>query len=104
VEKKGDVECLKLSGNLKVKNLVSKADDNEDDGLPEGFVVEGGSMEAKFSGLFPVDTAVGSLAESASMTFVTHVKGKGGGGEGDVITVETRVQRAVDMKRSFLKP
>ena len=59
-------------------------------------------MEAKFSGLFPVDTAVGSLAESASMTFVTHVKGKGGGGDNDVVTVETRVQRAVTMERKFL--
>ena len=102
VEKKDDVECLKLSGNLKVKNLVTKADENEDDGLPEGFVVEGGSMEAKYAGLFPVDTSVGSLAESASMTFVTHVKGKGAGGENDVVTVESRVQRAVDMKRRFL--
>jgi hypothetical protein len=103
VEKKDGVECLKLSGNLKVKNLVTKADDNEDDGLPEGFVVEGGSMEAKYTGLFPVDTSIGSLAESASMTFVTHVKGKGGGGGNDVVTVESRVQRAVDMKRRFLE-
>ena len=102
LEKKDDVECLKLSGNLKVKNLVTKADENEDDGLPEGFVVEGGSMEAKYAGLFPVDSSVGSLAESASMTFVTHVKGKGGGD--DVVTVESRVQRAVDMKRRFLQP
>ena len=104
VEKKDGIECLRLSGNLKVKNLVTRADDNEDDGLPEGFVVEGGSMEAKYSGLFPVDTSVGSLAESASMTFVTHVKGKGGGGGNDVVTVESRVQRAVDMKRRFLEP
>lgn len=102
LEKVGDVECLKLSGNLKVKNLVTKADENEDDGLPEGFVVEGGSMEAKYAGLFPVDSSVGSLAESASMTFVTHVKGKGGAGNDDVVTVESRVQRAVEMKRRFL--
>jgi len=100
VEKQDEVECLKLSGNLKVKNLVTKADENEDDGLPEGFVVESGSMEAKYSGLFPVDTALGSLAESASMTFVTHVKGKSE--DGDVVTVESRVQRAVEMKRTFL--
>ena len=104
LEKKDDVECLKLSGNLKVKDLRAKADDNEDDGLPEGFVVTGGSMEAKYSGLFPVDTSVGSLAESASMTFVTRVKGKGGGGDADVVTVESRVHRAVDMKRRFLEP
>ena len=104
VEKQGDVECLKLSGNLKVKKLLTKADDNEDDRLPEGFVVEGGSMEAKYSGLFPVDTSVSSLAESASMTFVTRVKGKGGGGDADVVTVESRVHRAVDMKRRFLEP
>jgi hypothetical protein len=104
LEKKGDEECLKLSGNLKVKKLVTKADEKEDGGLPEGFVVEGGSMEAKYAGLFPVDTSKGSLAESASMTFVTHVKGKGGGGDADVVTVESRVHRAVDMKRRFLEP
>jgi len=101
VEKKEGVECLKMSGNLKVKNLVTKADENEDDRLPEGFVVTGGSMEAKYAGLFPVDTSIGSLAESASTTFVTHIKGKGGPDNG-VVTIESRVQRAVDMKRHFL--
>jgi hypothetical protein len=35
------------------------------------------------------------------MTFVTHVKGKGGGGDG--VTIESRVHRAVDMKRRFLE-
>lgn len=102
LERKDGVECLKLSGNLKVKNLRTKADDNEDDGLPEGFVVTGGSMEAKYAGLFPVDSSIGSLAESASMTFVSHVEGKAGGGDADVVKVESRVQRAVDMKRRFL--
>ena len=104
IEKVGDVECLKLSGNMKVKHLVTKADENEDGGLPEGFAVEDGSMEARYSGLFPVDPARGSLAESASMTYLTHIKGKGGGGDGDVVTVESRVQRAVEMKRRFLEP
>jgi hypothetical protein len=104
LEKVGDVECLKLSGNLKVKHLVTKADENEDGGLPEGFAVEDGSMEARYSGLFPVDSSRGSLAESASMTYLTHIKGKGGGGEADVVTVESRVQRAVEMKRRFLEP
>ena len=121
LEKVGDTECLKLSGNLKVKHMVTKADENEDDRLPEGYVVEGGSMEAKYSGLFPVDTSVGSLAESASMTFVTHIKGKGGAGrakanakadgkagakegDDDAVTVESRVQRAVEMKRRWLEP
>ena len=110
VEKEGDVECLKLSGNLVVKKLLAKADDGEDGGagggLPEGFVVEGGSMEAKYGGLFPLDSSVGSLQESASMTFVTHVKGKapgGAGGAADEVTIESRVQRAVEMKRRFLK-
>ena len=106
IEKEGEVECLKLSGNLVVKKLVAKADDGEDDGLPEGFVVEGGSMEAKYAGLFPVDSSVGSLQESASMTFVTHVKGKapgGAGGAADEVTIESRVQRAVEMERRFLK-
>ena len=42
--------------------MVTKADENEDDRLPEGFVVEGGSMEAKYTGLYPVDSSIGSLA------------------------------------------
>jgi hypothetical protein len=119
LQKVGDTECLKLSGNLKVKHLVTKSDENEDDRLPEGYVVEGGSMEAKYSGLFPVDMAVGSLAESASMTFVTHIRGKGGAGgakakagakagakdgDEDAVTIESRVQRAVEMKRRWLDP
>ena len=104
IEKVGDVECLKLSGNLKVKKLVTKADENEDDGLPEGFAVQGGSMEAKYSGLFPVDSSIGSLAESASTTFVTHIAGKGGAGKNDAVTIESRVQRAIEMKRRFLEP
>lgn len=100
LEKKDGVECLKMSGNMKVKNLATKADESEDDGLPEGFVVEGGSMDAKYAGLFPVDPSIGSLAESASITFVTQIKG--GSGNEDAIKVESRVQRAVEMKRRFL--
>jgi len=110
IEKVGAIECLKLSGNLKVKHLLTKADENEDDGLPEGFVVEGGSMEAKYAGLFPVDSSIGSLSESASTTFVTHISNKGvaaakkaaADDKDDVVTVESRVQRAVEMKRRFL--
>lgn len=103
VEKVGDVECLKLSGSLKMKKLGRKDDD--DDGLPEGFTVESGSMEAKYGGLFPVDSSLGSLSESASMTFLTRVKSKGGGGArpGVDVTIESKVQRAAEMKRRFLK-
>jgi hypothetical protein len=100
LEKVGDAECLKVSGSLKMKKLTRK--DDEDDGLPEGFTVESGSMEAKYGGLFPVDTAVGSLAESASMTFITKVKGKSGPDNQDV-SIESKVQRAAEMKRRFLK-
>ena len=101
VEKAGDVECLRLSGVLKMKKLERK--DDEDDGLPEGFTVESGSMEAKYGGLFPVDPSVGPLAESASMTFVTKVKGKGGADKNEELTVESKVQRAGEIKRRFLK-
>jgi len=101
LEKAGDVECLKVSGSLKMKRLDRK--DDEDDGLPEGFSVETGSMEAKYGGLFPVDPSVGSLSESASMTFVTKVKGKGGTNKKQDVTVESKVQRAAEMRRRFLK-
>jgi hypothetical protein len=98
VEKVGEVECLKMSGNLRVKKLLTKADATEDDGLPEGFVVDKGSMEAKYTGLFPVDASVGSLAETASVSFVTFIKG---GTAGDEVAIESRVQRAVDIKRRW---
>jgi hypothetical protein len=101
LEKTGGVECLKVSGSLKMKKLSRK--DDEDDGLPEGFTVESGSMEAKYGGLFPLDPSVGSLSESASMTFVTKVKGKGGADNKQELTVESKVQRAAEMKRRFLK-
>lgn len=101
VEQAQGVECLRLSGNLKVKKLTRKADeDKENGGLPEGFAVDGGSMESKYAGLFPVDVSKGSLAESASMAFVTHIKGKGP--DGGEVTIDNRVQRAVEMKRRFL--
>ena len=105
-EKVGDIECVRLVGNLRMKNLLRKDDENgdEDDGLPEGFTVVGGTMEARYGGLFPVDTAVGSLSESVSMTFVTNVKGKGGpAAGGQELMIESRVQRAGEMKRRFLK-
>ena len=100
LEKAGDVECLKVSGSLKMKTFTRKDDD--DDGLPEGLTVESGSMEGKYGGLFPVDPSIGSLAESASMTFFSKVKGKTGPEKQDV-TIETKVQRAAEMKRRFLK-
>jgi hypothetical protein len=103
MEKAEGVDCLRLSGSLKMKKLTRRADENDDDsGLPEGFVVTGGSMEARYSGLFPVDASVGSLAESVSMTFVTDIKGKAGPGNTQDVTVRNRVQRAGEMKRKFL--
>ena len=101
LKKVGDVECARLSGNLKMKKLLRK--DDEDDGLPAGFTVTGGSMEARYGGLFPIDVSAGSLSESVSMTFVTNVKGKGGPGGNQELRIESRVQRAAELKRRFLK-
>ena len=98
VEKSGDLECLKLSGSLKMKKMGRK--DDEDDGLPEGFAVESSSMEAKFGGLFPLDPALGPVSESSSMTFFTKIRGKNADQD---VTVESKVQRASELKRRFLK-
>jgi hypothetical protein len=100
VEKVGNVDCVKLSGSLKMKKLLRK--DDEDDGLPKGFTVTGGSMEARYGGLFPVDPDLGSLSESVSMTFLTNVKGKGGPANQEV-TIESRVQRAGEIRKRYLK-
>ena len=106
LEKVGDVNCLKLSGSLKMKRFTRK--DDEDDGLPEGPTVESGSMDTKYGGLFPVDPSVGSLSESASMTFVSRIKAKAGKAakartDNQDVTVESKVQRAMEMRRRFLK-
>jgi hypothetical protein len=101
LKKVGDVECMKVSGNLRMKKLLRK--DDEDDGLPAGFTVTGGSMEARYGGLFPLDVSAGGVSESASMTFITNVKGKGGPGGNQELKIESRVQRAAELKRRFLK-
>lgn len=101
LRKVGDAECMSVSGNLKMKKLMRK--DDEDDGLPAGFTVTGGSMEARYGGLFPLDVSAGTLSESVSMTFVTNVKGKGGPGGNQELKIESRVQRAAELKRRFLK-
>jgi hypothetical protein len=99
VEQAGGVECLKLAGTLQMKKF-SVSDPGE---LPPGFKVEDGSMEARYSGLFPVDTSLPSVSESMSITQTSVTKGAAG--EGDArreITVESRVQRAAEMERKVL--
>ena len=102
VEKAEGQECLRLSGSLKMKRLTRSADEDDDSGLPKGFAVTGGWMEARYSGLFPVDASAGSLSESVSMTFVTDIKGKGGPANAQDVSIRSRVQRAGEMKRQFL--
>ena len=54
------VECLRIGGDTTVKQFTAKA--------PEGMKQESGNLKARYSGLFPVDTKLGTLAESMSVT------------------------------------
>lgn len=91
------VECLKISGSLSVKRLIPKAPE----GLPPGTKVVNGSMDARFSGLFPTDLSKGSLSESMSMVMSNTLK-READDQGPEFVIETTLQRAVEMKRKFL--
>ena len=93
VERSGDVECLRIAGQTEIKRFTSEA--------PEGMTFDTGSLKAKYSGLFPVDVNVGVLAETMSVSHTVTYRGKDADGQETVI--ENRVQRATEMKRTFLQ-
>lgn len=94
VEKVGDIECLRIGGQTEIKKFTAEA--------PEGMTFETGSLKAKYSGLFPVDTSIGALAETMSVNHDVTFKGKNKAGQETVI--DSKVQRATEMKRTFLNP
>jgi hypothetical protein len=92
VERVGDVECLRIGGTTEIKKFTAKP--------PTGMTFETGSLKAKYSGLFPVDTKLGVLAETMSVTQSATLRGKTNAGQDAVI--ESKVQRATEMSRKFL--
>lgn len=94
VEKVGDVECLRIGGQTEIRKFTAEA--------PPEMTFEAGSLKAKYSGLFPVDTSVGVLAETMSVTHAVTFRGKNAAGQETVI--DSKVQRATEMKRTFLQP
>ena len=93
-EKAGDVDCLRIGGQTEIKKFTSEA--------PQGMTFDSGSLKAKYSGLFPVDVNVGVLAETMSVTHTVTYRGKNEAGQETV--VESKVQRATEMTRTFLNP
>jgi hypothetical protein len=94
VEKVDDVECLRIAGDTEVKKLSAKP--------PEGMKYDSGSLKARYWGLYPVDTNLGTLAESMSVTHTVRVRGKDPAG-GKEMVVTSKVQRAIETKRTFLE-
>lgn len=87
------VECLLIAGSTEIKQLTTKA--------PEKMTFDKGSLKAKYSGTYPVDTSIGTLAETMSVTHTATFKGKNA--EGKETVIDSKVQRATEMKRTFLK-
>jgi hypothetical protein len=92
VEKVGDAECLRIGGQTTIKKFAAAA--------PENMTFESGSLKAKYSGLFPVDTGIGTLAEQMSVTHTATFRGKNT--EGKDVVVDSKAQRASEMTRKFL--
>ena len=94
VELHDGVECLKVTGQVEMKNITPPAPEDLEGVLKD----RDGKVEARFSGMFPVYATKGSLAESMSMTVTSVMKGHVAGGD---VQIETTVQRAIEMKRRF---
>jgi hypothetical protein len=93
VEKVDGVECLHIAGTTEIRQFTAKP--------PENMTMEKGSLKAKYSGAYPVDGLTGTLAETMSVTHNARFKGKAA--EGQESTVDSKVQRATEMKRTWLK-
>lgn len=93
VEKVDGVECLFIAGTTEIKHFTAKA--------PEKMTMERGSLKAKYSGTYPVDGTTGTIAETMSVTH--HAVFKGQQDDGAESKIDSRVQRATEMKRTWLK-
>lgn len=93
VEKVDDVECLKISGDTTIKSFAVAP--------PEGMTFDRASLKARYSGFYPVDVAAGGpLREQMSVTHNAVFRGKDD--EGKEMVVKSTVQRATELKRTFL--
>ena len=94
VERVDGVECLHVAGTTEIKQFTAKP--------PENMTMESGSLKAKYSGAYPVDGSSGTVAETMSVTHAARFKGKANE-EGQESVVDSKVQRATEMKRTWMK-
>jgi hypothetical protein len=93
VEKVGDIECLRIGGDTHIKSFVADP--------PPQMTFDRGELKARYWGLYPVDSSIGgTLAEAVSVTHTTSFHGKTGEQEA---RFQIKTQRAVELKRSFVK-
>ena len=92
VEQVDGVECLRIAGPIEIKKLTAEP--------PQNMTFESGSLKGRYSGLFPVDTTVGVLGETQSVTYHTAYRGKDPAGQ--EVVIDSKMQRATEMTRKFL--
>jgi hypothetical protein len=98
VDREGGVERLRLSGLMKVANMNPA----KVDWLPDGFKMEAGSMDFKFTVALPAEpkrdgTTDETMSARHAMTYSGQVPG------GQAVRTEVTMQRAAQMKRTPLK-
>lgn len=93
------VECLKLSGELVVKNIKPTA--GADRQLPPGVTAAGGTLRHRFKVTLPVDPSIPALEEAMSARHMIPYTGTGP--TGHAMRTETTIQKAAELKRKPLK-
>jgi hypothetical protein len=94
VEKVGEAECLKISGDTTIKQFTVEP--------PEGMKLDRASLKARYTGVYPVDVArSGPLREEMSVTHDASFRGKDD--DGSEMIVKSTVQRATELKRTYIQ-
>ena len=93
IETVNGLECLRIGGVTEIKRFTAQA--------PPDMKFERGSLKARYWGLYPTDAALPTQGESSSVIYKATYTGTNR--DGDEVTIDSRVQRAVEMKRTFTK-
>ena len=95
IVKAGGTDCLQLAAEINIARFALPA--------PPGLVVEKGTVQARMSGAFPINTSLGVAEKSETMTIMAVMKGAKPQPDAPDLVVETVAERQTTIRYTYPK-
>jgi hypothetical protein len=95
IVKAGGTDCLQLAAEINIARFAPL--------VPPGLVVEKGTVQGKMSGAFPINTSLGVMEKSETMTISAVMKGAKTQPDTPDLVVETVAERQTTIRYTYPK-